>query len=357
MTSVTYNKLFNVRVRNTFYANGNGKNDFAIKPTLPTVQAMRNGNMVFKLDDEGFRVYYKVDGLGNSFVNINNSRLVFGTQMINTAGFLNYTNLNAGANVYASGKLAYFTNKAAPATSLLSYSLLDQLRPSVFTYQFPTQLTVGTGHIVIKNENDVVVTPSYPNPNTITPDAQNRYFYPIDFTAMPAGLYKFETWVNAETPKVETVYINDELAASGAFGVVDIVVLTPTSFPVSPERTYDMQFTARTSQWKYFIVLQSGSVVTADTIGITDEGGAQSPYPALAFGAATNGWVNDIPAKIVSSTLTNIPFFEIPKRQLAIVKNPGASPTKIVGNIAGPAPGLVSAASLVPAITEIYVYI
>lgn len=357
MTSVTYNKLFNVRVRNSFYADANGKNDFAVAPTLPCAQAMRNGNMVFKPDNEGFRVYYKVDGSGNPFVNINNSRLIFGVQLVNTAGFLNYTDLNVGGNVYASGKFVYFTNKSAPATSLLSYSLLDQLRPSVFTYQFPTQTTAGTGHIIIKNENDVVVTPTYPNPNTITPDAAKRYFYPIDFSAMPAGLYKFETWVNSETPKVETVYINDELAASGAMGIVDIVVVTPASFPVSPERNYDMQFNARTSQWKYFIVLQSGSVVSTDTIGITDEGGAQSPYPAMTFGAATNGTVNGIDAKIVSSTLTNIPFYEIPKRQLAIVKNPGPGYTKIVGNISGPSTGLVSAASVSPAVTEIYVYI
>lgn len=357
MTGVTYNKLFNVRVRNSFYANANGKNDFAIAPTQPAQQAMRNGNMVFKLDDEGFRIYYKVDSLGNPFVNINNTRLIFGAQLINTAGFLNYTDLTIGGNAYGSGKLVYFTNKTAPANSLLSCSVLDQLRPSVFTYQFPPQLTAGTGHIVIKNENDVVVTPASPDPNTIAPDAARQYFYPIDFSGMPPGLYKFETWVNSETPKTETVYISDELAGSGALAIVDIVVLTPASFPVSPERAYDMQFNARASQWKYVIVLQSGSVTSSDAIGITDEGGAQSPYPALVFGAATNGTVNGIPAKIVSSSLTNIPFFEIPKRQLAVVKNPGPGYTKIVGNIAGPAANLVSAASMSPAVTEIYVYI
>ena len=242
----------------------------------------------------------------------------------------------------------------------MTLQFLDFLRPSVFTYQFP-QIAGGPsdiGSIVITNQTGADVTPAYPVPTNVVP-VGTSYFYPIDFSSLPKGLYNFQT-TTASGTQTKTVYIDTDLASGGAFGIVDLLIpgAGQSNFPVAPnKRTYSLNFVRRQTQWKYFVVLQSGNATSSDTITIVDDGGSQSPYGALTFtpDAIPNTTINNIPTKVINSVQVNIPFFEIPKRKLSIMKNSDPDPT--VTNIPGPTINLVSAPAGSPGITEIFVYI
>lgn len=347
MAGFNYNRLFNARMVHPFFVSGISKKDLAVLPTRSTAIAMKNSNLLFKKDDEGFRVLYKVKGNSNDdgvpFVPFTNVPLTFAVQLINTNEFLNFTNLTG----YTPGKLLYFTNRANPVTSVLTLQFLDLLRPSVFTYQFP-QIASGpsdTGTILIKNQAGATVVPL----TNVAPSGTS-YFYPVDFSLFPKGLYSFETTAISGA-QTKTVYIDTDLAATGAFGIIDLLV--PSYTGLSASRTYDLTFSSRLTQWKYFIVLQSGGVSVSDTVTIADDGGAQFPYGALSFGAATDTTINNIATKVISTMEVNIPFYEIPKRKLSILKN--AEPA--VTNIPGPTINLLNAKAGSPNITEIYVYI
>ena len=362
MAGTAYNRLFNTKIMHDFYVDNISRKDLAVVPTDATVLAMKNSNMLFRNDEGGFRVLYKVDGAGAPFIDFSNVRLVFSLELLNVNEFLNFTKLTG----YTPEKILYFTNIGSITASALNFSLIDYLRPVMFTYEFP-QITGTVGHIKITDQNNVDVTPTYPNPNTISPNASNNYFYPIDFTKLPKGLYNFETWTDAvPTPTVtKTIYIDNDLASQGAFGIVDILATNglDASFPgppLSPDyRLYKMNFVRRETQWKYIVILKSASVnPTPPPIIILDESSPVQPvYGSLAFNLPVNATVDGYPARIITSVSTTIPYFEEPKKGLS-VKNTALSAT-IITNIPGPPIGVVSAQKEPKnfGITEIFVII
>ncbi len=372
MAGIAYNKLFNTQIVHDFYADNLSKRDLAVVPTTSTNLAMKNNNMLFRADASGFRVLYKADSSGAAFVNFSNVRLVFAVQLLNLTQFLNFTNLSDGVSDYTAGKILYFTNRGSVTASDLTYSLLDFLRPATFTYQFP-QTTGTVGYIIITNDANVVVTPTTPNPNTIMPDASNRFFYPVDLSKLPKGLYKFETGTDLAASVTKTVYIDNELASQGVFGIVDILAVGAAAAnypgsagpPPSPNyRMYNMNFERRLTQWKYILLLKSPVVNPSPPVpvilDIEDTVAPVPPYAAMSFNPAVDVMVNGIPAKIITSVLTTIPFFEVPKMGLTVKKDPSTSPVTIMENLPGPPLGVVSAQTTPTAnagITEIFVII
>lgn len=351
VASVAYSKLFSMEILHTFYTSGISKRDFAVVPTMDTMQVMKDSNIMFRATDEASVLFYKTTGnAGASFINFSNLRLIFSLNLLNINEFFNFTDLGT----YSAGKVLYFTNLNAVTNTNLTLTVLDGLRPAIFNYEFPQTATAGTdtGHIKITNQTGADVTPLTPDPDTIKPDNQNRFFYPIDFSKLPKGLYNFETWVNAGSHVTKKIYIDGDLAKQGVMGIIDISVLNANSgsFPPSPnERLYKMSFTRRLTQWRYYVGLKSGNVVPGDTISISVS--TQSPYPSAVFSRITpDVTINGVVTAIFESDLSTIPFFEEPWKGLNILK--GA--TVVLPNIQGPSLGVVSGAA---GISEMYVFI
>ncbi|MCW3104358.1 MAG: hypothetical protein JWO09_2798 [Bacteroidetes bacterium] len=374
MINTVYKKLFNTVIAHNFYVDNISRKDLAVVPTQETMQVMKNGNMIFRTSADGFRVFYRADDDGSSFVDFSNLRLVFAVQLENIAAFLNFTNLD-GTNPYKAGKIIYFTNAVNVLANELTYKLLDSLRPAMFTYQFPKTLVTGTvGKLVITGPDNTVVTPTYPNPDAIPKTSAGTFVYPISFTGMQKGIYKFETFIDGTPNAIELIYIDNELAKQNVFGIVDIKVINAndSSFPPEPSppfppspplplvtasRVYTMRFVRRVTQWRYIVVLKSPSISPLDTIGIVDGEPTQEPYLHLLFTAPpVSTTVNGFPAKIFNSNSLTIPYFETPKKNLNIKKDPGLG-VMVLKNIPGPPLGVVSADPGNVNITEIYVYI
>jgi len=371
MTGLSYNRLFNAQVVHDFYVDNISRKDLAFAPTGSTSMVMKNNNMIFRNDESGFRVLYKADETDAPFIDFENVRLVFAVQLKNIPGFLNFTKL-AG---YKPGKILYFTNIASPATSMINYSLLDYLRPVTFTYTFPQNAVsaLDFGHIRISNEEGADVTPASPpnpDPDALVPNASLGLSYPVDLRGMPKGVYKFETWTTLAPAPVETkyIYIDDELVGTGVFGIVDIKVIdaadssfpgTATPPPPSDDyRLYQLKFERRETQWKYIVVFKSASVNPVHpAIFIEDDSDPdQDPYGHLEFTTQMDAvTVNGFDATIITSNSSAIPYFEIPKKDLAIKKT--LPEETLLTNLPGPPLGVVSAQADDYDITEIFVFI
>lgn len=356
MSGLSYTRLFNVQILHNYYADGISRKDLAVLPTAGTALAMKNSSMVFRSGDGGFRVLYKADDTGAPFIDFKNVRLVFTVQLVNINEFMNFTNLDDVTSAYTAGKILYFTNRGNVKTSELTYSLLDYLRPASFTYQFP-QATGTTGHLKITNDAGADVTPVSPDPDAVMPDAANRFFYPVDFTKLPKGLYKFETWTDAAPAHVtQSIYIDTGLSGQGVFGIVDIIALdaSDASFPGPADyRLYTMDFERRTSQWKYILVLKSPGTTVADTLSITDTA-PQPPYGTMTFSRQPDVVVNGVDSAVFLSAVPAAPFFETPKKGLTVKKN---GTDDVLNNLPGPAIGVVSAEAGNFSITQIFVII
>ncbi|MFL5764148.1 MAG: hypothetical protein ACJ77K_09420 [Bacteroidia bacterium] len=362
MAGIAYIKLFNALFKHTFYESGISKKDLSVIPTAATADALKNSNMLFRKDDGGFRVLYKGDPItAVPFIPFDNVRLTFVLQLLNPVEFMNFSDLTDNSvsppKKYGPGKILYFNNLGTGTASDLNYSLIDYLRPTSFTYRFPQTATgLGdTANIIIKDQAGNIVTPLSPPSTLIVPDDNNKYHYPIDFTKLPKGLYTFDTWKtafpNPGDHTIESIYIDNDLARSGVFGIVDLSFADYTQVPVS--KLYNARFFTRGTQWKYVIVLKSPSAPAPGDVSITDDA-TQSPYGPLVFTPVTGTiMVNGITAKVFNSTTSNIPYFEVPKKSLTI--NGASGP--VISNIPGPPLGVISADPADFNITQIFVTI
>lgn len=360
MAGAAYNRLFNTRFEHDFYVGGITK-DLVLTPTVETMKAMKNSNMLFKMDDTGFRVLYRVDDTNNPFVDFKDIRLVFGVSVKNVTEFLNITSLSTIPG-YSASKLMYINNVGNETTTNLTFTFLDYLRPAIFNYEFPqTAANVGdTGSIVITNSQGNTVTPSFPDPTQVKANGSKKWVYPIDFSNMPPGLYEFETTGNASTI-TKTVYIDNSLAKQNVFAIMELIAKGGASGNYPVDRLYKLVFDRRETQWKYIVVLKSPAVnppppgVPA-TITIEDDSSPVQPeYGTLTFTLIDTITVNGSPARVFTSNQSDIPYFEQAKYGLSIKKNAGTE--TLITNIAGPPLGLTSADPANFDITEIYVTI
>jgi hypothetical protein len=372
MGTVTYKRLFNTRIVHDFYVDYFSRNDLAVVPTIETEQAMKSSGMQFRRDDVGFRILYRIDDSSNAFISFKNIGLVFALTLRNAGGFLNFTDLDDNTNPYQSGKIIYFTNRTNVTANDLEYDLLDYLKSKIFSYQFPQTASGNTdmGHIKITNQDNVDVTSQLPSPAVVAPDTMNRYFYAADFTKLPAGLYTFETWTDiVPTPtSKKKIYIDNNLARQGIFGIVDILATddNPANYPAIPAgpvvppitdpAVYNMNFIRRTSRWRYIVVYKSGNINTGNDsqLAITDTT-IQPPYNPSAVpinfvrqpgyinvsGYDASQWLSDLPP---------LPFFETAKSGIDLMN--GAS--TMISDVAGAGIDLQSGTA---AETEIFLYI
>jgi hypothetical protein len=364
MASGSYTKFFNVKITNNYYIDDNGSKDMIVSPTIETQQLLKNQNMMFKADNTGFRIFYKtLAGSNSPFIPFTSLVLKFRVDLINAAEFTNFTNLNLG-QTYAADNVVYITNKTTHSAATLERYSLKNARPSVFKYEFPhiAANSGDKGNIIIRNfVSGIVVTPSgtdSPPSTNITPDSNNVYTYAANLSALPKGVYEFETWTNTNTThKIEKLYIDTEIAANRPFAIIELFFESVTTGAANNE--YTMWFHRRVTPWFYKIVLKSipnaAAVILSDTFSITDTNTGQSPYNALAFTKQANTTVNGIPTLTFLSTGGDspIPFYEAPKRGLKFWR--GA--TEVLTDLPGPSINIPGADFANTTGTEIFIYI
>lgn len=343
----SYKILFRVEVNHDYYTNGTSR-DFEIFPTQETATWFRRNNMVFRRDDTGFRVYYteeKNSSPSAPFTSFDAEQLRFMLFLKNKEIFFNITDLNIGGSNYTSGQLFLAENDGFVED--LELSLIDGVRPFVFSYKFPQVEDPPSsveGQIEVFNPlgNEVVLT--QPDPNTVSQNQEGVFTYPIDLTGYPRGEYTFKTKVD-ETDLVEKqIYIDNRVMAEKPFGLVAIDLPSSTD-EFQPNSVFKVDLKKKEPKWKYFMLMKNFdpeldySVIDSRSSSV------------FTFTEKDSVIINGIDTLVFESD-QEIPLNEVPLNFMQLLD---ATENVIINGLSNPVVNVISANPASPEVYEIYV--
>lgn len=349
MSTTLYNKAFSATFGHNFYQAANlfqVNRDLEILPTDECAQLMSNGRMHFVRTSTGFTVFYKayLDAMSNPipFVELTGTpEFVFSMRINNGIGeFLNVTDLNIGGT-YSSGKIILFDglgNGTTPYT--LIPSLVDQLRPSIFTYSFQAPLSTVMADVYIYSESD----PTNPvaKISNVPQDSNTGIFnVPVDLSAFPKGKYHLLAYkFGTTTPAISDalIYVDSILASQGVFGIIRLNYAAADLY--SNPTVFNYTFANRSVKWRYYISVKnvSGTYfypgLGNHNWAITDTA-PSNPYifdaqdpPGVPNGTfKINGFET-----VIFSSHAPIPFSETAYTTLQLVEQVGTGDPKVLIN-------------------------
>lgn len=167
--------------------------------------------------------------------------------------------------------------KGDPSGLSLSPSLIDQVRPQVFTYTFRGKEIVtpfsdysGTVNISVKDEQNTTVF-SFTN---VASDPQTGvYSLPLDFSDKENGIYSITATKTAGGAVVHEsqVYVSNELAPQNFFGLVRMKYAT-TAQLYNGSETYVYALPNRKVRWRYYVSVKDypSGFFTSNYLEISD---------------------------------------------------------------------------------------
>lgn len=341
----SYKILFKVELNHAYYTDGVSR-DFDIYPTQETAVWLHENNMVFRRDDTGFRVFYtdtKNSGSSIPFTPFDAVQMRFMLFLKSTEKFFNITNLVIDDEVYTAGQLLLMKNDAFEDE--LELSLVDGVRPFVFSYTFPqVALSPATdkGQIEVIDPLGRNVTPSYPNPLEVIPNQESNFTYPLDLTGFPKGEYVFKTWVNNLDLKEKRVYIDNRVLAENPFGLVSID-LPASADDFQSGTVFKGELEEKKPIWKYFLLMKNFDPIP--DYSIIDTG---STY---TFTKKDSVEINGITTLVFESN-EQIPLSEIP---LSTLRFRDHTDKVLIDGLSNPIVNVISANPDNPEVYKIYV--
>jgi hypothetical protein len=368
MSVTIYNKAFEVELSHDFYETVNKFNVnkyFEIVPTAACADLFSSGRMRMVRTLSGFTVFYQsyIDSSSGSpvekpFVELSGDKdFVFAVRMKQEAMALlsNVTDLNVDSQIYGAGKVFFMSKDvtaytgSAPYVEDLDATLLDQLRPSIFTYSF----LPNTGGLLVDlivnvySENDLVTPVLIIDPVLVNP-ATGIYSVEVDLSKQPKGVYKIEALDGATVENISTLYVDSELARENVFGLIR---LSYTDVP--PELfyetcndkekffTFNYAFLNRSVTWRYIVAvkLPLNYFTTSHELAIDDSdmnytfsvlGGPTQPSPFSLNGFNTVVFTSDSPIPFKETPITTFSLKQTvvaPKTLMAHI--PNAIPTGV----------------------------
>ncbi len=376
--NIIYQRLFNLGIGHDYYTDQRAKG-VTLLPTPATATSLVNGKMLFKKVNNGIVVLYRAldDGITPMIDLGGDAKFTFYLSADYKNEFLNITDLDESVSRrYESSNIVYFTNDPANASTdagspeTITHRVIDSLESQLFTYLF--SLPAGPPEVLIRVTNApgslVSVgksTDGTPLPTTLTlsKSEEDLYSQQIDLRNQPTGLYTItiRDIADANTLREELVYADSELASRDVLGIVDIVYETATDHLYGATEEYLLQFSRKETVWKYFVVDKNGKIdLVANDLLVTDTGaGGGDPYDTYVFNREGDEphadiRVNNLDTIIFRSTAP-IPFYEEPKLNLELRRNPGN--LQVIANLPNPShSGVTKDDSGSPA-SEIYVFI
>lgn len=356
MSASIFNKAFAMELSHDFYEAVNKfrvNSEFEIVPTIATRELLQNGRMRYMRTASGFTVFYKayLDAITDTEIPLvkldNNSEFIFAMRMKQDSMpfMLNTTNLDQGGT-YSSGKIFFLDATAGavtPAPIAFADSLIDQLRPSVFTYTFlPNPATVANLTVKVYPEGSAIAVLTIPNV-PIDPTT-GVYSAGIDLSEEPAGIYTIEATLGATVHHSATLYIDSELAKENVFGLMRIKYpvanrLYDTCADKSDYFTYTYAFENREVPWRYYIAIKNpGSYFTppASFLQIIDLGPTTYTFlPEVGPGRPTTGLsLSGYNTVVVFTSNGPIPFTETAITSFQLQKDDAAPVLSSLANAA-----------------------
>jgi hypothetical protein len=281
MSSITFKTAFTTELKHNFYPTDEMhavNSGLEIEPAVSTQEILRGAGMLFRRTPKGFGVYYKTifDNVANAdraAVEIPDTDLTFVMRLnaADKASFMNCTRLYLGSDpsnitkAYSPEKLVYIYRNAS---DVLTYDLVDFLRPDLFTFDFKLAGSSSAGVTMTHESGSPSVTQNGALPQN------GVYSLQFDLRQAKKGKYTMvATGDNAATLTV-TFYVDNELFGTDVFGIIKVPFRANVYAPVSAAApAYSYTFEARKVKWRYFVVIRSSNGLNGNTLSISDTAG------------------------------------------------------------------------------------
>ncbi|PZX49883.1 hypothetical protein [Algoriphagus chordae] len=374
--SIIYTRLGEVALRHDFYRDGLAK-DILLMPTQETAHLMKNGKILFRETPGGIVLLYRAEedeltpltplALPQSFF--------FFFKPENAASFLQITDLDTGSEEFQAGKVPFFQNSPAAASTdsenpeELSYQLLDGLRPKTFSLELSLNPIPSSVRIKVRNAPGEVVSPGKDSAGTplpdgyeVNPDDHGKFKFIFNFNGKKEGVYTFTLRNTADTEDLwSKKYWLGETQTDQPFGIVELRYEAAPNHLYGNKEYYQLSFNRKESLWTYYVVNGNNKVdLISSQLQIQDQGNEGTvPYGSYAFdqiGDSPNAdiKINNLETVIFQSQV-KIPYFEVPKLNFQLRKTPENQ--VLIPNLPNPSRSAPTKQSGGEVNSEIYVFI
>jgi len=308
-----YRALFEVKIRHNYYNSGYSE-DFKIEPTIECYKLLQKYHLLFRQNNCGFVLKYKVllDANYNPaspekpFVSINEyTNLSFKLKLKNSK-FSNFTDLTALSGV--SEKTVFYYDNIDLHNNASLNELVIPVKPSVFNFEFTSK----------KNEAQLIISDSYRQEvykKILKETGPGSGFFKeqINLKGYDKGKYFFQV---KSADIEEEIYIDNELISENCFGIINIISDSSHSFNYAKGHNYEIEFCRKSVQWKYYVVCKN------DYPGLQIVDNAISPqyfFKEVIPKPDDNIRIfKSVSIPIEEETPEPLPFSEIPKKELQL---------------------------------------
>lgn len=374
--SIIYTRLGEVALRHDFYRDGIAKG-IQLSPSAETANLLKNGRILFKTTPGGGVLLYRAEEDETTPISPLKVPLSFFFYLNseNIGSFLQITDLNEGSTEFESGKIPYFFNTPAQASTdnlapeVLSYQLLDGARPKVFSLDLSLNPTPTSVRIKIRNSKDEIISSGksqagewLPDLVEVFPDTQGNFRFIFDLKGRKEGIYTFTLRDESDTTDLWTkkYFLADDFSGK-SMGLIELSYTTAPAHLYGSKEYYQLEFTSKESLWTYYVVNGNQKIdLVTSNLSIQDDGNEGTvPYGTYNFsqiGASPNVDIKlNGKETVVFRSQSKIPYFETPKLNLKLVKTPGNQ--VLIPSLPNPSRSAPTKEFGGDTNTEIYVYI
>lgn len=337
---INYRRLFNLRIHHSYYSDGVPAG-VQIHPASSTSKILRGSKMLLKWLPDGITVLYRADHSEvEPLVRLDHLKLTFFITIQNAKEFQAITNLDDPAGKsFDSSSILYFKNDPENGSSdpdepePVTYSLLDSVRPLLFTYTFSKEDSPDELFFRLKNESGEPVAPGKDSSGQQLPDQlllekqeDGAFRQQIDLRGKKTGVYSVSLWEQEDDDDPyhrETFYVDDQLSGRALLGILELEFDGEHGDFYGEIQEFDIRFERRKTYWKYLVVNKQGRLQHPETLVIEESELIENDhYDSVIFSR-----IEDPPGEqmkiegrdaYVFRSDDPIPFFEIPKGSIEL---------------------------------------
>lgn len=233
-----YQVLFKLAFTHEYYKNGKCK-DFKCLPTEACAQIIKRHKLIFKANDDGLQILYKLGEDQKPFIPIEkNTNFSFVFTLENTS-FLNFTDCD-----WKKGSVLYYKQQGTQEV------LKGKVKNRIYNGQFPVEFNPEDTTSIDVEVSDLVQKVVFAQ--SVVADAKTLIPTGFNMSALPTGKYKVSTSLNNEVPTTDNIYLNNEAFGTIPFGHVDI--------KYNEVENFNIHFPAKLIDWSYYVVMKKEPV-------------------------------------------------------------------------------------------------
>ena len=251
-----------------------------------TARLLQNSRMLAKTVDGSLHILFEANDASQPIITVAGKVLRFGLRL-NNPYFGNITGFTAD-----SSGIQVYLNTGSPTA--LDPDVKYSLAGSKFS------------HKITKTNRPCTVTLKDQKGNVLKSDTikitENRESVSYDIEGKEAGRYTIHEAYSGSS-KTINYYVDPELAASGAYAVIEIQV-SDSVYSSHPQ--YQLQYNARTETLKYYIVAANYTNTEFGQLLVSDNGSVEESRPKITFKKvnSTAFTAAEIPASFLASDPT-----------------------------------------------------